>query len=309
MLNFYSNHSYLNEEKCPFSISRVFLDQHHHHFMGEHDDVELVYIVRGDARYIAEGNCCDIHTHDIIIFNSGENHRYEVKRDQPFEMIQCRFNSDFIQESLLRQLGITTLMDDLYPHSRSNKGGNCCNRLNLKNQDSMRAISLLNCIQLEWQFKQANHRTLIKILVLELLVLLSRYKSQHSSFQPELKSKRNSRSRILTRRVNGFLEHHYAEKLSISAICELFNISTRQMNRIFKKETGLTLTERVHEIRINRAKQYLVESDEKVIQIAILVGYEDPTFFSNLFRRQVGCPPGKFRKFHQERAEKQISIS
>ncbi|GGD89200.1 AraC family transcriptional regulator [Paenibacillus nasutitermitis] len=309
MLNFCSNHSCLNEEKIPFSISRVLLEQHQNHFIQEHDYVELVYIVRGDARYIGEGNCCDIHTHDIIIFNSGENHYYEVRQDEPLEMIQCRFNSDFIHESLLRQLGITALMDDSHSYILPDKGGHCCNRLNLKNQDNIRAVSLLNGIQLEWRFKQANHHALIKILVLKLLVLISRYKSQNSSCQPELKSIRNSRSRILTRRVNGFLESHYAEKLSISAISELFNISTRQMNRIFKKETGLTLTERVHEIRIKRAKQYLVESDEKVIQIAILVGYEDPTFFSNLFRRQVGCPPGKFRKVHQEMAEKHISIS
>ncbi|MBW7453360.1 helix-turn-helix domain-containing protein [Paenibacillus sepulcri] len=299
MLN-YSNHSYLDEHKLPFSISRVFLDQHNSPSMQEHDCVELVFIVQGDARYICEGECYDIHTRDVIIINPGETHRYEVGHGKPFEMIKCQFNSEFIQESLLRQLEITTLMDGSYVHSLLNKGERRYNRLNLKKQDSMRAISLLNCIQLEWKFKQANHHTLIKILVLELLVLLSRYKSQNTSFQPEPRLQRSSHNRILTRRVNGFLEHHYAEKLSISSICELFNISTRQMNRIFKRETGQTLTERVHEIRINRAKQYLMESDEKVIQIAILVGYEDPTFFSSLFRRQVGCPPGKFRKFYQE---------
>jgi AraC-like DNA-binding protein len=100
---------------------------------------------------------------------------------------------------------------------------------------------------------------------------------------------------VLVRRITGFLERHYDKKLSVPALCELFNISNRQLNRIFKEETGQTVTERIHQIRIERAKQYLAENDEKVIHVAHRVGYEDPAFFTQLFRRIVGCSPGQYR--------------
>ncbi len=55
------------------------------------------------------------------------------------------------------------------------------------------------------------------------------------------------------------------------------------------------MTERIHQIRIDRAKQYLDEGEDKVINIAQRVGYEDPAFFTLLFRRKVGCSPGQYR--------------
>jgi AraC family L-rhamnose operon regulatory protein RhaS len=64
---------------------------------------------------------------------------------------------------------------------------------------------------------------------------------------------------------------------------------------LFKKETGQTVVEMVHNIRIEKAKQFLIESDEKVINVAMKVGYDDPAFFSRLFRRVVGCSPGKYK--------------
>lgn len=91
------------------------------------------------------------------------------------------------------------------------------------------------------------------------------------------------------------MERHYHQKISLPSLSKLFNISIRQMNRLFKKETGLSVIETVHQIRIDRAKQMLLETDEKVIVIAAMVGYENPAFFSRLFTRLTGSSPGKFR--------------
>lgn len=92
------------------------------------------------------------------------------------------------------------------------------------------------------------------------------------------------------------MERHFdKKKLAIPELCELFSISSRHLNRVFKQETGQTVTERIHQIRIDRAKQYLDEGEDKVINIAQRVGYEDPAFFTLLFRRKVGCSPGQYR--------------
>jgi AraC family L-rhamnose operon regulatory protein RhaS len=124
-----------------------------------------------------------------------------------------------------------------------------------------------------------------------LLILLSRY--YHLSRKASLS--RTPTGEIVVRRICGYLERHYHQKISLPSLSKLFNISIRQMNRLFKKETGLSVIETVHQIRIDRAKQMLLETDEKVIVIAAMVGYENPAFFSRLFTRLTGSSPGKFR--------------
>lgn len=53
--------------------------------------------------------------------------------------------------------------------------------------------------------------------------------------------------------------------------------------------------ETMHGNRMERAKQLLRETDETIIGIAALVGYDSPSFFNRLFARQVGCPPSVYR--------------
>lgn len=75
----------------------------------------------------------------------------------------------------------------------------------------------------------------------------------------------------------------------------MFNVSTRQLNRLIREEFGKSVFDLLHEIRIERAKRILLESDEKVICIATIVGYDDPSFFSRLFVRYAGCSPREYR--------------
>jgi AraC family L-rhamnose operon regulatory protein RhaS len=63
-----------------------------------------------------------------------------------------------------------------------------------------------------------------------------------------------------------------------------------------KEQMGMSVIELLHQIRIEKAKYLLEDQAEKVINVASMVGYEDPAFFSRLFHRIVGCPPGAYRK-------------
>ncbi|MNN62848.1 HTH-type transcriptional regulator YesS [compost metagenome] len=64
---------------------------------------------------------------------------------------------------------------------------------------------------------------------------------------------------------------------------------------IFKKETGETLTDYITRIRINKAKELLLTTDLKVMEISELVGYENPHYFSTVFKKTVGVHPLKYR--------------
>ncbi|CAG7597870.1 HTH-type transcriptional activator RhaR [Paenibacillus solanacearum] len=288
---------FMKEAAFPFWIRRYFHDHANTPSAHRHDFIELVYIVYGEAEHVFEGECYNIRAGDVFIINPDEVHAYRIEPGKRLEIINCLFLPELIQESWLRELGISQSMDYFYVHPFLNTTERFHHRLNLRGQDASRTLVLLEGMIQENDRRQSGYSTLIRIQLVELLILLSRYYGQQDVMSGP-KPQRESEHQLIVRRISGYLERYYDKKVSVPSICELFNVSTRQVNRIFKKETGMTVIEAAHHIRIDKAKILLEETDEKVITIAGKVGYDDPAFFSRLFQRLVGCSPGKYREHH-----------
>ncbi|MBE1442518.1 MULTISPECIES: AraC family transcriptional regulator [unclassified Paenibacillus] len=286
---------FIKEQSFPFWIRRFFHDHEHVPLLHGHDFVELVYVVRGEAQHVFEGSFYDIRSGDVFIINPGEVHTYSIKPGKEIEIINCLFLSDLIQGKWLQELGVSQSMDYFYVHPFLDKRERFHRCLNLNGQDATRTQFLLETIIHEFENRQPGFEPLIRLQMVELLILLSRA-YRHAEGQSGREHVRSSAKQLLVRRICGYLERYYDKKISISDLCELFNISSRQLNRIFKESLGMTVVDMIHRIRIERAKHLLLETDEKVITIAGRVGYEDPAFFSRLFHREVGCSPGKYRE-------------
>jgi two-component system, response regulator YesN len=65
---------------------------------------------------------------------------------------------------------------------------------------------------------------------------------------------------------------------------------------IFKKETGITYINYLTNIRVEKAKDLLLNSDLKVYEVAYEVGYDNPTYFSTLFKKLTGISPFDYKK-------------
>jgi AraC-like DNA-binding protein len=285
---------FIKEQSFPFWIGRYFHDHEHTPLLHGHDFVELVFVVHGEAQHVFEGDYYEIRAGDVFIINPGEVHTYSIKPGNKIEIINCLFLSDLIQGNWLLELGISQSMDYFYVHPFLDKRERFHSRLNLNMQDATRTLFLLETMMNEFDSRQSGCETLIRLQMVELLVLLSRSYRQAEGQCGGEPVRINTRQ-LLVRRIYGYLERYYDKKVSIPVLCEIFNISSRQLNRIFKEAFGMTVVDMIHQIRIERAKHLLMETDEKVITVAGRVGYEDPAFFSRLFHRQVGCSPGKYR--------------
>lgn len=77
---------------------------------------------------------------------------------------------------------------------------------------------------------------------------------------------------------------------------QMSGLSERSFKRRFQKATGMTPIQYVHTLRLEEAKQLLESTDMSIEAIAGEVGYEDMSFFSRLFRREVGLTPGQYRR-------------
>ncbi len=94
-----------------------------------------------------------------------------------------------------------------------------------------------------------------------------------------------------------FLKNNFTENIAISELAENFKINPTYMSRIFKQNTGRTPSRYLTELRINRAKRLLTDSDElEIKEISINLGFEDQGYFSRLFKKETGTSPAEFRK-------------
>lgn len=105
---------------------------------------------------------------------------------------------------------------------------------------------------------------------------------------------------VIVRQTLLFLNAYYANELRVQDIANALHVSYRTLARLFRKQTGLTVVEKLNDIRVQRAKKLLIETDLTMKQIALAVGLKNEFYFSNLFRSVAMVTPSDFRKLHNE---------
>lgn len=96
--------------------------------------------------------------------------------------------------------------------------------------------------------------------------------------------------------VQTWLADHYATPNPVTAMVARSGLAERTFKRQFKAATGYAPVDYVQAMRIEEAKQMLETEPTAIEEIAVAVGYEDPTFFRKLFRRRVGVTPAQYRQ-------------
>ena len=105
-----------------------------------------------------------------------------------------------------------------------------------------------------------------------------------------------SDSHVLAAAKKYIREHVYDPDLSLSMISWEMGMSPSYFSAFFIRETGIGFTEYITSIRIEKAKELLSESLKKINVIAQDCGFMSASYFINVFRKQVGCSPGEYRK-------------
>ena len=85
------------------------------------------------------------------------------------------------------------------------------------------------------------------------------------------------------------------EEISLNTVAMRVGMSPSYFSSIFSKEVGQTFVEYLTEVRMTKAKEYLMCSAMKTSEIGYEVGYRDPHYFSYIFKKTQGCSPKEYR--------------
>jgi len=89
---------------------------------------------------------------------------------------------------------------------------------------------------------------------------------------------------------------HFSEPIGLSNLADSFGISSAYLARIFKKETGQSITDFTTNLRVEEAKKLIMTTDKKLYEIAEETGFGSTQRFYLLFKKVVGVSPGEYRK-------------
>lgn len=97
-------------------------------------------------------------------------------------------------------------------------------------------------------------------------------------------------------RAKSFISDHSQEPLSLSEAARVVNMSVRYFCKVFKQSTGMTFTDYLSRVRIEKAKHLLANPHKRVSEIAFEIGFESLSQFNRSFKRITGETPTVFRQ-------------
>ena len=108
-------------------------------------------------------------------------------------------------------------------------------------------------------------------------------------------SDENQNAGELIARVKAYIQEHYAENLTLAVLSNVFFVCPAYLSRLFKKKTGINFVDYLTRLRVEKAKEFLAIPTWKVYTVAEMVGYENPRYFSRIFKDITGTSPQEYR--------------
>ena len=109
---------------------------------------------------------------------------------------------------------------------------------------------------------------------------------------------------ILVDKIKDIIKKEYGEKLTIAQIAAKLGYSTRYISKVFTEKEQQSVLDYLTQYRMEKAKEFLLESDAKIYYVAERVGYVRKSYFYDVFKTYTGMSPSDFQKAYNVGKEK-----
>ena len=243
-------------------------------FAGEtHDFWEFIYIDKGQMLITAGSQQYQLRAGELAFHCPGEFHAVQACSREKANFMVCAFASEsacmtFFTHKIL-------LLD---------AAARACLQAALREVDG----SLLPSETPPPVFPKAAFGAgqLIRTSLEQMLIRLYRQSHAVKIQQRALSTAPPGSSRVLAERIQSFLEDHVQDRLTLADVAAAMGCSVAQVKKAYKTATGASVIDQLIELKISEARRMVAEGELNFTQIASRLGYDNPHYFSRLFRRR-----------------------
>ncbi|GIP34616.1 response regulator [Paenibacillus sp. J2TS4] len=109
--------------------------------------------------------------------------------------------------------------------------------------------------------------------------------------------------------IQSYLSVNYANKITLEQTAKHFHMNKNYLSQLFKLETGINFTRYLNGIRVDRAKQLIMQTSDTVSEISDKIGFSDFRYFSRVFKQHTGLSPMEFKHSMNDKGQDRESHS
>lgn len=245
-----------------------------------HDDfIELSFVTSGSVDYLIENNNYTLRKGQVLISNPGIYHK---------ELFNPNTNCRELH------LGLTNI--NIFSNYKKNfidVGDKNVLTLNTYRNEILKTCNEI--IEEQKRHKQTSP-FMLKSLVMKLIVLLHREINEET---PNLDSQefsfKSREKKTIVETITKYLNENYTQDISLYTLSRNMYLSPVYISKIFKEIMGDSPINYLIQIRLSKARLLLKDTDYSIKTISKMVGYNDPYYFSKLFKKYYGISPNKVR--------------
>lgn len=232
-------------------------------------DFQLIYIAAGKAHFHFGDDEKIIHAGHMILYRPKEPQRYEYYAEDQTEVYWVHFTGGNVT-NLLRSYGLTHDKKVFYCGS------------------GPEYQTLFRSMIDELQMCRDSYTEMLEMYLRQIFIRLQR------CFKNSVVKDTSHADEEIDRAATYFSEH-YSEAINIDEYAEKIHVSTSWFIRNFKQYTGVTPMQYILSKRIYNAEALLHNTQYNISEIAHIVGYDNPLYFSRLFKKMKGISPSEYR--------------
>lgn len=267
-----------------------------------HNYVEMIVPIVGECTVITKNDRLELQQNDLIIIGNHTIHRVEPISEESIVINLTLKDTAFTLNDyhFMYEDRVTKKVSSLLFSLLSNETqGENIYRLFRTHQDG-KIQTLLGDIIQEYYHPDTQSNQIIR---LELLTLFARLIRSAANEQEMIASEDDASVNLLSLLL--YIEKNYAQ-ITLEDMAQHFGFNPNYLSSYLKKHTGLTFIKLVHLQRVNVAAEYLTYTNAPIEQIALKVGYENPSYFYKMFRKNLKILPTEYREKYSIHAKKPI---
>lgn len=239
----------------------------HHMRRDRHEDHLVIYCVEGAGRLFASGREWRVGEGDLIVLPAGLAHEYRAGKREPWTIYWMHLDGELAPDYL----------------DTITAGGAPVVRLGFHERLVTEFHDLLELPASGYTLQAFIHAAnLCKSLLSYAALLRSRGERRDDDLSLEP--------------LHRFMQEHLRERLTLDQLAEAAGLSRYHFVRRYRDRTGQTPMQAFLHMKVSRACYLLEMSDLPVAEVAQRFGYEDPYYFSRLFKKTVGISPTRYRE-------------